>query len=190
MTAGGVAVASACVAGGLLWMNAHHEPEPVNSNGGSIALGTGQTDNTVVKGTTNMSISSPTPLPNNAGATPQPTDFSQYEQYKSSQVALFSDLTPGTGATAAEGSKLTVNYRGWLTTGQVFDESYTGGKPFSFTLGEHRVISGWEQGLTGMKVGGKRRLVVPPAAGYGNQATGPIPAGSVLVFDVELLGAE
>lgn len=69
----------------------------------------------------------------------------------------------------------------------MFDESYSRGQTFAFTPGEHRVIAGWEQGVIGMKVGGKRRLVVPPAVGYGSQANGPIPGGSVLIFDIELL---
>lgn len=115
------------------------------------------------------------------------SDLSQFDQHKGDDHAVFHDLTVGTGDEAAVGRAATVNYRGWLTDGTVFDESYSRGQAFTFTPGEHRVITGWEEGVIGMKVGGKRRLVVPPAVGYGDRSTGPIPAGSVLIFDIELL---
>jgi FKBP-type peptidyl-prolyl cis-trans isomerase FkpA len=118
---------------------------------------------------------------------PGPDKFAQYDQYKDKEGALYGDQIVGTGAAVASGSVVTVNYRGWLTNGKLFDESYTGGKPFSFTEGANRVIAGWEQGLFGMKVGGRRRLIVPPSAGYGAAGHDPIPGNAVLVFDVELL---
>ena len=100
------------------------------------------------------------------------------------------DVTPGTGAAAADGESLTVQYTGWLSDGTVFDSSRSAGRqPFTFTLGQGSVIKGWDEGLVGMKVGGKRRLVIPPSLGYGAQATGCIPANATLVFDVELLSA-
>ena len=120
---------------------------------------------------------------------PSSADFKQYEQYKNNDSALFGDIVVGQGAAVAAGSVVTVNYKGWLTGGDLFDQS-AAGQPFSFTEGEHRVIVGWEQGLFGMKVGGKRRLIVPPAVGSGNQAKGSIAAGSVMVFDVELVGVK
>lgn len=97
-----------------------------------------------------------------------------------------SDITVGTGATAVTGDFLTVHYSGSLTNGSVFDSS-VGKAPYSFRLGAGTVIAGWDQGLVGMRVGGKRRLTIPPSLGYGSQATGSIPANSTLRFDVELL---
>jgi FKBP-type peptidyl-prolyl cis-trans isomerase len=106
------------------------------------------------------------------------------------------DLTVGTGAEATAGKRLTVNYTGWLydpskpdNKGQQFDSS-VGGAPFSFTLGGN-VIDGWNRGLVGMKVGGKRRLIVPPELAYGAAGFPPaIPGNATLVFDVELLGVQ
>jgi FKBP-type peptidyl-prolyl cis-trans isomerase len=100
---------------------------------------------------------------------------------------VIEDLVVGTGATAAAGDVVTVNYVGTLTNGTKFDSSYDKGQPFTFTLGAGRVIAGWDQGLPGMKVGGKRRLTIPPSLGYGSQPYGPIPANSTLVFEVELV---
>jgi len=101
-----------------------------------------------------------------------------------------SDLIVGTGETAVAGKILTVNYVGTLTDGRVFDSSYTRGEPFQFVLGAGQVISGWDMGLTGMKVGGKRKLLIPSELAYGSQSVGGIPANSILVFEVELLKAE
>ncbi|OGG47514.1 hypothetical protein A3D66_01050 [Candidatus Kaiserbacteria bacterium RIFCSPHIGHO2_02_FULL_50_9] len=82
---------------------------------------------------------------------------------------------------------LTVNYTGTLQDGTVFDSSASRGVPFTFTLGAHEVIQGWDQGLVGMKVGGKRVIVVPPTLGYGDRQIGSIPPDSTLIFMVELL---
>ena len=97
------------------------------------------------------------------------------------------DLVVGTGATAATGDTVTVNYVGTLTNGTKFDSSYDRGQPFTFRLGAGQVIAGWDQGVVGMRVGGKRRLTIPPSLGYGGQANGPIPANSTLIFEIELL---
>jgi FKBP-type peptidyl-prolyl cis-trans isomerase len=96
------------------------------------------------------------------------------------------DLVVGTGATAVGGDTVTVHYRGTFTNGTVFDTSY-GGNPYSFRLGAGQVIAGFDQGVTGMKVGGKRRLTIPPSLAYGNSPPQGIPANATLVFDVELL---
>lgn len=104
----------------------------------------------------------------------------------------YGDITAGAGTMVAKGEKLTVEYTGWLSSGTVFDSSRKAGRaPFSFVIGANpaNVIQGWEEGLLTMKVGGKRRLVIPPSLGYGAQAQGTIPANSTLTFDVELLGA-
>lgn len=100
------------------------------------------------------------------------------------------DEKVGDGAAAATGKKVTVHYTGTLTDGTKFDSSVDRNEPFTFTLGEGRVIQGWEQGIQGMKVGGKRKLTIPPSLGYGSQANGPIPANSTLIFEVELLKVE
>jgi FKBP-type peptidyl-prolyl cis-trans isomerase len=97
------------------------------------------------------------------------------------------DLVVGTGATAAVGDTVTVHYVGTLLNGTQFDSSYPSGRPFTFRIGAGQVIQGWEQGVPGMRVGGKRRLTIPPSLGYGSQPNGPIPANSTLRFEIELL---
>ena len=98
------------------------------------------------------------------------------------------DITVGTGAAVANGDNLTVQYTGWLQDGTVFDSSRSAGRqPFTFAIGQGNVIKGWDEGLLTMKVGGKRRLVIPPSLGYMGTAQGCIPANSTLEFDVELL---
>lgn len=100
------------------------------------------------------------------------------------------DVKVGTGTeTAALGDRLTVHYTGTLKDGTKFDSSVDKGKPFELTLGQN-LIEGWNQGIVGMKVGGKRKLVVPPALGYGAQDKGNIPPNSTLYFDIELLKIE
>jgi FKBP-type peptidyl-prolyl cis-trans isomerase FkpA len=124
----------------------------------------------------------------------------------SAQAALKADTSPvafqkidgtvGTGATATAGKHVTVNYTGWLYVpdapqhhGEQFDSSI-GRSPFTFRLGSGMVIPGWDQGVDGMKVGGKRTLVIPAALGYGAQGAGPIPPNANLIFDVELLDVQ
>ena len=98
------------------------------------------------------------------------------------------DLEIGTGAEAVSGEMVSVNYRGTLTNGKEFDSSYGRG-PFQFPLGAGRVIKGWDEGVAGMKVGGKRKLVIPPELAYGSRgAGGVIPPDATLIFEVELLG--
>lgn len=106
------------------------------------------------------------------------------------------DLRVGTGAEATAGRTLTVNYTGWLYSpsgtdgkGAQFDSS-AGRGPFSFVLGRGQVIAGWDQGVAGMRVGGLRRLVLPPNLAYGASGNGPIPPNATLVFDIELLNVQ
>jgi FKBP-type peptidyl-prolyl cis-trans isomerase len=115
---------------------------------------------------------------------PPPSAFSQ------------TDLVTGTGAVAQRGARLTVHYTGWVydsarpdNKGKQFDSS-VGSEPFTFRLGAGEVIRGWDQGFEGMRVGGKRRLIIPPDLGYGSMGTpdGAIPGNAGLVFEMELLG--
>jgi FKBP-type peptidyl-prolyl cis-trans isomerase len=99
------------------------------------------------------------------------------------------DLQAGTGAEAKAGQNVKVHYTGWLTSGTKFDSSVDRGQPFSFPLGAGRVIRGWDEGVAGMKIGGRRKLMIPPALGYGSRgAGGVIPPDAELIFEVELLG--
>lgn len=99
----------------------------------------------------------------------------------------YEDLKVGTGPAAAAGDLVEVHYTGQLTNGKVFDSSLRRNEPFQFRLGAGDVIKGWDEGVAGMKVGGKRKLWVPPALGYGGRRMGDIPPNSELIFDVELL---
>jgi FKBP-type peptidyl-prolyl cis-trans isomerase FkpA len=98
------------------------------------------------------------------------------------------DLVVGDGATASPGQRVSVHYTGWLENGNKFDSSKDRGEPFMFSLGRGEVIRGWDEGVSGMKVGGKRKLTIPAALGYGTRgAGGVIPPNATLLFEVELL---
>jgi FKBP-type peptidyl-prolyl cis-trans isomerase FkpA len=100
---------------------------------------------------------------------------------KTSSGLYYQDVTVGTGTEAAMGSSVNVDYTVWLTNGKKVDSG-----SFPFTIGAHKVVAGFDEGVTGMKVGGVRKLVVPPELGYGAQGNGPIPGNAVLVFEVTL----
>jgi FKBP-type peptidyl-prolyl cis-trans isomerase FkpA len=107
------------------------------------------------------------------------------------------DLKPGSGVAIAAGQQAVVQYTGWLyeasaddKRGKKFDSSLDAGQPFRFVVGAGQVIKGWDQGVLGMKAGGRRRLIVPADLAYGDGGVGPIPPGATLVFDVELEGIE
>jgi FKBP-type peptidyl-prolyl cis-trans isomerase FkpA len=101
------------------------------------------------------------------------------------------DVVVGTGDEALKEKMVSVHYTGWLTDGKKFDSSKDRGQPFQFPLGRGHVIRGWDEGVQGMKVGGKRKLTIPPELGYGAQgAAGVIPPNATLVFEVELLGVK
>src|SRR5882757_480455 len=111
------------------------------------------------------------------------------EGVKTPSGLIYWDIRVGNGEFAKEGKHVRVHYTGWLTTGKKFDSSVDAGKPFDFTIGNGEVIKGWEEGVAGMRVGGKRQLRIPPALGYGAEGTpgGPIPPNANLIFDVQLL---
>lgn len=104
----------------------------------------------------------------------------------------YTDNKVGDGALAENGKTVSVHYTGWLMDGTKFDSSLDRGEPFPFQLGSGMVIKGWEEGIKGMRVGGKRTLVIPPDLGYGSRGTpgGPIPPDATLKFDVELMGVK
>lgn len=104
---------------------------------------------------------------------------------------IIEDLTVGSGDEACAGQEVTVHYTGWLTNGDKFDSSKDRGDPFVFPLGGGRVIRGWDEGVQGMKIGGTRKLTIPPDLGYGARgAGGVIPPNATLVFEVELLATD
>jgi FKBP-type peptidyl-prolyl cis-trans isomerase len=110
---------------------------------------------------------------------------------KTASGLIYWDIRVGNGEAAKEGSHVRVHYTGWLTSGKKFDSSVDAGKPFDFTIGNGEVIKGWEEGVAGMKVGGKRQLRIPPALAYGTQGyPGAIPANATLIFDIQLLGVQ
>lgn len=98
------------------------------------------------------------------------------------------DLVVGTGDEIKSGDTVKMHYLGKLSTGEKFDSSYDRGEPFTTQIGVGQVIKGWDQGVPGMKVGGKRKLTIPASLGYGDQGIGPIPGGATLVFEVEAVG--
>jgi FKBP-type peptidyl-prolyl cis-trans isomerase len=120
-----------------------------------------------------------------------PSNFAQYNKYANSSTAAFADIQVGNGASLGVNQTAEIVYQGWLTNGTLFDQSQTNSRgqivPLSFTLGSNQVITGLEEGVDGMKVGGTRLIIIPPALGYGTAGKGSIPSDSVLVFEVKLL---
>ncbi|MBI3824211.1 MAG: FKBP-type peptidyl-prolyl cis-trans isomerase [Planctomycetes bacterium] len=123
-----------------------------------------------------MFISSPDPIADDTNATATRSGLK------------YVDIKVGNGKEAKTGEKVLVHYTGWLTSGKKFDSSLDRNEPFEFELGAGEVIPGWDEGVAGMKEGGKRRLIIPTALGYGARGSGKsIPPNSTLVFEVELL---
>jgi FKBP-type peptidyl-prolyl cis-trans isomerase FkpA len=124
-----------------------------------------------------------------AGGAPAAPAKTSGKGTKTASGLQYWDLKKGTGAVAKAGDSVKVHYTGWLTDGKKFDSSLDRGEPFAFKLGAGMVIKGWDEGVAGMKVGGKRQLKIPPELGYGAGGAGAvIPPNATLVFDVELLG--
>jgi peptidylprolyl isomerase len=116
-----------------------------------------------------------------------PSQAATQESAGSAKLQI-TDEKIGTGEAVKKGDTVEINYVGTLTNGTKFDASADHGGPFTTQIGVGQVIKGWDEGVIGMKVGGKRKLVIPPSLGYGDQAAGSIPANSTLIFEVELVG--
>jgi peptidylprolyl isomerase len=127
----------------------------------------------------------PTTAPINAIITPAAT--SGANMITTADGLQMEDEVVGTGPEVKSGDTVTVNYVGTLTDGTKFDSSYDRNQPFTTQIGVGQVIKGWDEGIVGMKVGGKRKLIIPPSLGYGDQAAGTIPPNSTLIFEVELV---
>ena len=118
----------------------------------------------------------------------QPATQTQPKETTMANGLIITELKLGDGAEAKKGDTVFVHYTGWLTDGKKFDSSVDRNEPFDFRLGAGQVIKGWDEGVAGMKIGGKRKLTIPPALAYGDRgAGGVIPGGATLVFEVELL---
>jgi FKBP-type peptidyl-prolyl cis-trans isomerase FkpA len=123
------------------------------------------------------------------GKTMEPSKDAGAKEIVTPTGLKYVDLKVGAGAEAKAGDTVEVHYTGWLLDGTKFDSSRDSNRPFRFKLGAGQVIKGWDEGVAGMKVGGKRKLTIPPELGYGRQGAGSvIPPGATLVFEVELLG--
>jgi FKBP-type peptidyl-prolyl cis-trans isomerase FkpA len=120
-----------------------------------------------------------------------PTRSNAMSEVTTASGLVIEELVVGEGAEACAGQMVSVHYTGWLTNGAKFDSSKDRNEPFEFPLGQRHVIAGWDEGVQGMKIGGTRKLTIPPALGYGARgAGGVIPPNATLVFEVELLGLE
>ncbi len=203
---GSVAVGTGIVVGlGVVgWMYLHRPEAPsARYSGGPMVLDTSTTPAPAPEGA--LQVAGPASVAANGGnpgtllggttgkaqdsasnSLPGPNDFRQYEEHRDKPTALFIDVVVGQGKDVGVGNQVSVMYRGWLTDGTLFDENYSRNQVFTFKEGDHRVIPGWEQGLFGMKEGGKRRLIIPASQAYGSEVHGPLPANSMLIFDIEL----
>ena len=135
-----------------------------------------------------MNISQPPPTPTPQGAGPQTPPPVSGQPLTTASGLQYIDIQEGTGVSPQTGQSVTVNYTGWLQSdSSKFDSSLDRSDPFTFEIGTAKVIKGWDEGVATMKVGGKRRLIIPPDLAYGEQGVGPIPGNATLIFDVELL---
>ncbi len=212
LIAGSVTAAALLGGGGAAWWMTRPAPEQVNSKGGTVALeGSGGKDSDAsglrvgeagggtqgvplagqsAGGSGAVSGSDGVVSAGRPGPVPTAKELADYAKYQDSKEVHFIDYLPGKGVEAKATDKLVINYTGWLADGRKFDDTYAKGQPFVFAPSERKIISGFEAGVLGMKVGGRRRLIVPPAGGYGQQGKDPIPPNSLLVFDLELVAAQ
>ena len=130
------------------------------------------------------------------GATIETTTFAASlgidlaQMTKTSSGLYYREITTGSGALAGPGSRVSLHYAGWLANGTQFDANEEPAQPLQFTLGAGQVIPGFDEGVRGMKVGGRRQLIIPPSLGYGGSQVGPIPPNSILVFRVDLVAVQ
>jgi FKBP-type peptidyl-prolyl cis-trans isomerase len=162
-----------------------------------LAVGCNQSEKSTTESSSMSSSSSTTPsvsaTDTAAATTPAATEMPSGGGPETSLPGglKYVDLKVGDGDIATDGQMASVHYTGWLTNGTKFDSSVDRGTPFSFRLGSGGVIKGWDEGVKGMRVGGKRKLTIPPDMGYGASGYPPtIPPNSTLVFEVELLGLQ
>lgn len=172
-----------------------NQPRSNTSTSGGLSVTNGSSANNLGQLTPDSNSHTSTSASSKPQSNPfDPSTFAQYDKYVNDQSALFGEVQAGTGAELTAGKKAAVYFKGWLTNGQLFDASRTGQdgqlEPFVFEMGAHGVIPGWEQALYGMKVGGVRLVIVPPAAGYGASGQGPIPGNAVLIFQVQLAAVQ
>jgi peptidylprolyl isomerase len=161
----------------------------MTQKGEAIAAGLSQTAPVAVV----QSAAEPTLVAqaNNLLTQPEATPMTEENAITTSSGLQYVEIVEGTGATPQKGQTVSVHYTGTLENGTKFDSSRDRGQPFQFPLGAGRVIKGWDEGIASMKIGGQRKLIIPPDLGYGSQgAGGVIPPNATLLFDVELLGAE
>jgi FKBP-type peptidyl-prolyl cis-trans isomerase len=152
----------------------------------ALAQGGGSQSGSAPKSTTSTAAKKPAAAAPTAGGPTKVTGSGT----KTASGLQYWDLKVGTGAEAQKGEKVKVHYTGWLTNGKKFDSS-VGGAPFPFRIGSGDVIKGWDEGVAGMKVGGKRQLRIPPDLAYGAKGyPGVIPPNSTLIFDVQLWGVQ
>lgn len=168
-------------------------------------------NSTKVKDPNALSVKEPTELSTNLGSgrqntssgtsgsgassgVPGPETFGAFEQYKNSETVMYQDLQMGTGTEVTADSQVAVLYKGYLTSGALFDQSRAGSdgklQPFIFSPAAGQVITGFAQGVVGTKVGSVRRVIIPPGLGYGAEAQNGIPANSVLVFDIQVVSVQ
>lgn len=199
----GFVAAVVLVGGGLLWHGHQQNQKRALSNTGQTAQSsdTGSSLNVNGSGVSNLGqLGGSGDQSKNGGSNSgdssdvDPSTFAQYDKYKNNKDALFGDIKAGSGAALTVGKKGTVYYKGWLTNGTLVDQSPASAsgqpQPYTFTLGAHEVIPGWEEAIYGMKAGGKRLLIIPPAVGYGSQGKGLVPPNAVLIFEVQLLSVQ
>jgi hypothetical protein len=156
--------------------------------GGGIDLGQSQGSGTGLGSSSGSGQSS-------SSSSKKGEDFSQYAKYQDGKEALFGEIKKGDGAEVVVNKKVAIYYTGRTTDGKIFDQTAPEKvgqqpKPLVFAPGKHEVVLGLEQGILGMKVGGKRRIIIPPAVGYGKEGQGPIPPNTLMIFDVELIEVE
>lgn len=159
----------------------------MTQKGEAIAAGLAQTAPVAVV----QSAAEPTLVAQANLLTQEATPMTEENVVTTDSGLKYVDIVEGTGATPQKGQTVSVHYTGTLENGTKFDSSRDRGQPFQFPLGAGRVIKGWDEGIATMKVGGQRKLIIPPDLGYGSRgAGGVIPPNATLLFDVELLGAE